>query len=474
MEQIMENLFETVQPPSAPPCGIVIFGASGRRAQQSFIPALYDLFVHKNLPDEFFVLGVGRSSFSDETFRTALGHTLAGNDDTFTQHCFYLQGDYRHSAAYLALWEKLTALHASFGTGGNVLFIIATPRTLYEAIAGHLNNTGLITRHQNHAPYQRLLLEKPFDAAQTSAHTITRHLLRFASDDQVYRMDCLLHPVFITRMMLFRLTNPLFARQWDRSTIDAIEIRYWQKDGIEGQSRHFDDIGLVRHILPGMLLHLLAPITMEPPARLNGDAVRDELTKLLRAIRAIEPHQMSRGQYTANPALNLPGYKDEHGQADASSTETRFKLQLAIDNQRWRDVPVYLQAGIGIDRDLTEVIVHFRDLAHQLMPGQQDSPSNTLSFVLQPEVQIAFGCRVLSPDAVTQLGTVVAPIISMSVEDIPNHACSAHLLAALRGEQSPFWRSDAMDAVWVLLAPVLRWIDEDVIPLHYYERGKSW
>lgn len=473
MAPITNDLFGTYHPPSAPPSGIVLFGASGGRAQQTIVPALYALFQANNLPEEFFVLGVGRSSFSDESFRTALWHVLGEEAEDFTQHCFYLQGDYQHSAAYVELWEKLTALHASYGTGGNVLFVLATPRIMYEDIAGHLNNTGLIKRHQNQAPFQRLLLEKPFDVPRTSAQSVTRHLLRYASDDQIYRMDCLLHPMAVTRMLLFRLTNPLFARQWDRSTIDKIEIRYQQQAGLEAQSRHFDEIGLVRHLLPGMLLHLLTPVTMEPPAQLYGDALRDEQTKLLRAIRAIEPQELKIGQYTVNSTLHLAGYDAEHGEATASHTETHFDLQLMIDNQRWRDVPIHLEAGIGMSRNCTEVTVHFRDLPHPLVPGQQEVASNVLHMELHPDFKIEVGCRVLHSDDASKLSAVVAPLIRIPTEKSSSQACSTHLLAALRGEQSPFWRSDAMETVWSLLAPILRLIDEEQLPLHHYQRGKN-
>jgi glucose-6-phosphate 1-dehydrogenase len=473
MVPFVTNRREIEQPPLAPPCGIVIFGASGPRAQQGIVPALYSLFVDNQLPDEFFILGVGRSSFSDESFRTALAHVLGQDADDFSQHCFYLQGDYQHSAAYVELWEKLTALHASYGTGGNVLYVLTTPRTMYEAITGHLNNTGLIKRHQNHAPYQRLLLEKPFDVPGATDHTVTRHMLRFASDDQIYRMDCLLHPMAISRMLLFRLTNPLFARQWDRSCIDRIDIRYEQQTGLEGQSRHFDDIGLVRHLLPGMLLHVLAPVTLEPPAQLEGDALRDEQTKLLRAIRSIEPTQLQISQYTANHALKLTGYDAEHGEPAPSRTETRFAVQLAIDNQRWRDVPIHLDAGIGMADDCTEVTVHFRDLAHPLVPGQQKVASNVLHMELQPVFKIELGCRILHSEGAHTLSSVNSMLVNLPADQDVSAACSAHLLAALRGEQSPFWRSDTMEAVWKLLAPILRLIDEERLPLQYYQRGKN-
>ncbi|KZZ50271.1 hypothetical protein A3760_01895 [Oleiphilus sp. HI0122] len=51
---------------------LVIFGASGDLTARMLIPALVHLFATKQLPDRFFVLGVSRSKFSDEQYRSHL------------------------------------------------------------------------------------------------------------------------------------------------------------------------------------------------------------------------------------------------------------------------------------------------------------------------------------------------------------------------------------------------------------------
>lgn len=51
------------------PVVFVIFGASGDLTRRKLIPAIYDLFKHKLLPDNFALLGVSRSELSDDDFR---------------------------------------------------------------------------------------------------------------------------------------------------------------------------------------------------------------------------------------------------------------------------------------------------------------------------------------------------------------------------------------------------------------------
>ena len=48
---------------------LVIFGASGDLTARKLIPALFNLYVAKQLPKNFVVLGASRSNLSDEDFR---------------------------------------------------------------------------------------------------------------------------------------------------------------------------------------------------------------------------------------------------------------------------------------------------------------------------------------------------------------------------------------------------------------------
>ena len=48
---------------------LVIFGASGDLTARKLIPALFNLYLAKQLPENFAVLGVSRSNLSDAAFR---------------------------------------------------------------------------------------------------------------------------------------------------------------------------------------------------------------------------------------------------------------------------------------------------------------------------------------------------------------------------------------------------------------------
>ncbi|HEX7969211.1 MAG TPA: hypothetical protein VF502_13405, partial [Stellaceae bacterium] len=58
--------------PPAPPCTIVIFGATGDLTKRLRVPSLCHLRRGRLLPERFAVLGVARSPMSDDEFRRSL------------------------------------------------------------------------------------------------------------------------------------------------------------------------------------------------------------------------------------------------------------------------------------------------------------------------------------------------------------------------------------------------------------------
>jgi hypothetical protein len=70
---------------TAPPCALVVFGASGDLTSRKLIPALYNLALQRLLPAEFAMIGVGRHPYDDATLRAewvreALDEVLGGRD----------------------------------------------------------------------------------------------------------------------------------------------------------------------------------------------------------------------------------------------------------------------------------------------------------------------------------------------------------------------------------------------------------
>ena len=93
-------------------------------------------------------------------------------------------------------------------------------------------------------------------------------------------------------------------------------------------------------------------VAMEPPAKLNADAIRNEKVKVLEALTPITPDNVKqyivRGQYSDGHIddqqvpgfLNEEDYKsDVEDSNQFADTETFVAIQAEVHNWRWSGVP---------------------------------------------------------------------------------------------------------------------------------------
>ena len=128
----------------------------------------------------------------------------------------------------------------------------------------------------------------------------------------------------------------LFEPVWNAAGIDHVQITVSETVGLEGRAGYYDDVGALRDMVQNHILQLLALIAMEPPARFDGTAIRDEKVKVLRSLRAIEGADAANltvtGQYTggASGGKIVAGYAEELEQP--SRTETFVAIKAHVDN----------------------------------------------------------------------------------------------------------------------------------------------
>src|SRR5258708_24856279 len=127
----------------APPCVLVIFGASGDLAKRKLIPAVYNLAAASFLPDEFAVLGISRSPMSDDEFRQKMIQDLhtfeTGTLDQqrvewLKRRLSYVSGDLDEPETFERLGTSLAAIDGQLGTDGSYLFYLAGPPSQFGAI----------------------------------------------------------------------------------------------------------------------------------------------------------------------------------------------------------------------------------------------------------------------------------------------------------------------------------------------------
>src|ERR1700710_1916083 len=137
----------------APPCAMVIFGATGDLTKRKLIPALYNLIVHGLLPEAFAVVGVGRSELSDDEFRQRMEKDLkevatAKIDPRrlkgHPSRLCYVAVEPETPRTFKDLADALAAVDEERGTAGNYLFYLAVPPSIFEEYVDRLGETGLM------------------------------------------------------------------------------------------------------------------------------------------------------------------------------------------------------------------------------------------------------------------------------------------------------------------------------------------
>src|SRR5690242_15832606 len=119
-----------------PPASLIfIFGGSGDLNYRKLTPALYNLFIDNWMPEKFGIVGIGRSSYTDDKFREHLLEGIQqfsrrkdeqnGSWKNFSQCITYLQMDAEQDTEYNKIAEIVKKKEQEFGEHPNVIFYMA-------------------------------------------------------------------------------------------------------------------------------------------------------------------------------------------------------------------------------------------------------------------------------------------------------------------------------------------------------------
>ncbi|MCU1147898.1 glucose-6-phosphate dehydrogenase [Glaesserella parasuis] len=460
---------------------IVIFGASGDLTYRKLIPALYNLYKIGRLSEHFSVLGVARSPLTDETFRQKMHDTLvklenASGDvlEKFCEHLYYQSVNTSDAVDYAKLLPRLDELHDKYGTGGNTLYYLSTPPSLYGVIPECLSAHGLTTEEFG---WKRIIVEKPFGYDIETAKALDIQIHKYFEEHQIYRIDHYLGKETVQNLLVLRFSNGLFEPLWNRNFIDYVEITGAESIGVEDRGGYYDGSGAMRDMFQNHLLQVLAMVAMEPPAIINADSMRDEVAKVLHCLHPLSNDDIKNnlvlGQYTASTinGEEVKGYLQEKGVPEDSNTETYMAVRCQIDNWRWAGVPFYVRTGKRLPARVTEVVIHFKTTPHPVF--SQNAPDNKLIIRIQPDEGISMRFGLKDPGAGFEAKEVsmdfrYADLASPSLLT----AYERLLLDAMKGDATLFARTDAVHACWRFVQPILDYKAERG-RIYEYEAG-TW
>ncbi len=454
------------------PCALVIFGASGDLSARKLLPAIYNLAADRLVPETFAIIGLATREYTTETFRDAMGEAVRSHrTEAFSPELWaslaprlrFVSGDFNAPETYRRLAETLAEVAATHGTGGNVLFYLSTPPSLFGEIVRRLGEAGLA--REEGASWRRVVIEKPFGRDLDSAQALNRELAEVLTEPQIYRIDHYLGKETVQNILVFRFANGIFEPVWNRRYIDHVQITVAEQLGVEHRGRYYEEAGALRDMVPNHMQQLVSLITMEPPASFDPDAVRNEKDKVLAGIQPMTPEEVLRrtvrGQYgpgTMPDGSAAPGYREEPRVSPASTTETFAALKLLIDNWRWADVPFYLRTGKRLPVRTTEIVIQFKRVPFspfRSTPAARLSP-NRLVLRLQPDEGISLRFSAKIPGAAVRIGAVNMDFCYTDYfGSQPSTGYETLLYDAMKGDATLFQRADGVERGWAFVTPIL-------------------
>jgi len=468
---------------------IVIFGASGDLASRKLMPAIFSLKNQNLLPERFAIIGVGRTMYSDNDFRTKMKRAIILNSEEkitdekavsdFVNFACYHSMDSSVPGDYSGLKLLLEEIDNKYQIGANYIFYLATPPSMYEVISVNLAKSGLCNEEHG---FSRIIIEKPFGYDLDSGRKLNKTLHELISEDQIFRIDHYLGKETVQNLLVTRFANGLFEPLWNRNYIHRIEITSAENMGVGDRGGYYDDSGALRDMVQNHMLQMVGLTAMEPPSSLDADAIRNEVLKVFQSLQPIKeenvPLQVIRGQYTGSLIRGecVTGYRYEKGVPQDSRTETYVAIKFFIDNWRWGGVPFYIRTGKRLPTRVTEIVIHFKETPHHLFRRPMGKIStNQLIIRIQPDEGILLKFDMKEPGAGFNVKNVS---MDFHYKDLMNTRVPAAyerlLYDVMLGDETLFARDDEVETAWKFLQPIQKaWEHNKSIKMFGYPAG-TW
>jgi len=472
-----------------PPTIFVIFGGTGDLNARKLAPALYNLFLDDWVPDQFAIIGSGRTKLSDDDFRKRMEQDISDFSrrgkaekeqwEQFVPHVYYQSADLKDAETYKEFGTRIHQLEEEWKTKAQVIYYLAVAPEFFSIIAENIAKAKL----SKDPDRVRIVIEKPIGHDLESAKELNALLCRIFDERQIYRIDHYLGKETVQNIMAFRFANAIMEPLWNRNYIEHVQISVTEQLGVGDRGGYYDGSGALRDMIQNHLLQLLCLVAMESPINFSADEVRNRKVDVLRAMRRFGPDEVRqsavRGQYGPGwiEGKQVPGYREESSVNPDSNTETFAAIKFFVDNWRWQGVPFYLRTGKRLHQTASVITIQFRDVPHLVFPAEaaETWQQNRLVISIQPEMSIRLQVQAKRPGLDMVLNTV--DMVFDYKGTYPNETPEAYetlLLDTMLGDQTLFMRGDQVEAAWDLIMPILNaWTDKKSLNFPNYS-ADSW
>ena len=435
---------------------LIIFGITSNLAQIKLIPALYDMAEKGELPQKMSIIGIARKTMSTKDFETYfykvlhaqnIHHQHEIKENVFKElisRLHYINGNLDDPNFYIRL---KAFLNKSGKKGNNRIYYLATYPDLYHYIFEGLSKNKMNLQKNG---WVRLMIEKPIGHDLSSAKQLNKLLLKYFNEDQIYRLDHYLGKETLQNILAFRFSNGIFEPLINKDYIDHIQITAAENFGIGKRGGYYDQVGALKDVGQNHQLQMLAFATMDAPIEFSNEAVTNQRIKILKNLTPL-PKKIIFGQYD--------GYKQKENINPKSTTDTYYALKTYLNNERFKDVPIYIRAGKKLAQTVTEIAIVFKTPINRLLKSldSKDEP-NILVYRIQPNEGIVLKILTKVPGHETKLETEYMQFcyrVDPHSHYIPD-PYERLLIDTIRGDQTFFNDAQEVEAQWAFIDPLAR------------------
>lgn len=344
---------------------LVMFGLTGDLGEKKLFDALLEL--HRAGRLGIPVVAVGRRPSSDEEVQAKMREVVGEDSYPDDVDLTYVQGDVGDTGTFERIDERLGDVQLP-------VVYAALPPSVFPDLARSIAASPLSDR-------TRLVVEKPFGDDVESACELYETLTESIPSERLFIVDHFLAKASVENLSTFRHANPLVDAAMCARLVDSVELVMRETGDAAGRGSFYDGVGAIDDVVQNHLLQTLALALMDEPDGDGDEAFHAARAELLAAIAPVEPDHVVVGQYD--------GYREHDGVAADSVVETYADIRLAVDNDRWRGVPMRIVTGKALDEDLTMLTI--------TLTAVDGHPPNQVRFHIKPTPSVELVLGVLDP-----------------------------------------------------------------------------
>lgn len=455
---------------------LILFGGTGDLTFRKLLPALYNLDVTKKLDDAFQVIIIGRQPFTSASYHEKLEQWVKDNAripfsetdyQSFIKKVEYFKMDFNETEGFPRLKAYLATLDPE--QTRDRLYYLAVAPSSFNVIAHHLDEGQLIENKQKNT----VIIEKPFGDDLKSAKHINDVFESVFDPERIYRIDHYLAKEMVQNILTIRFANTIFEGIWNNQFIDNIQISATEIVGVEGRGNYYDHSGAIKDMVQNHLLQLLSFVTMERPLSNQAHDIHQAQFDLLKHIHFPFDEgiheRLVLGQYAVEiPTEENKSYRDEQRVRPDSKTETYVAMQLEIDNDRFRGVPIFLRTGKKLHKRTTEIAIEFKAKVYNGELMKKD----VLLIKVQPDEGIYFKFNIKKPGQGYEIESAFMDFCQSCIYENRINTPEAYerlLFAAMENDGSLFTSWEIAQNNWAFIEQLVSAIDQQQVQLQPYE-----